>query len=519
MGGDPIAGAERTTIEAELPFVIERLKRCASRTGAVSWRAFALEASRLGLRTTEQQRRLRTGLAALGIHVKSSRHGGAGDHGGSAPDFEVQTTAPLARVPALPTAVPESGPTATKAAQRLAQARHMLARYADQDGRVSKLAHDGVVRLHGLSAAEARDLTAEVPITRSGVPGVPEESVGRRSVRPAVSALLSTSRSALVTPPIGKPRAQVASSPVDPHLADSVRAARAVLEEDRWRRDPAKVVLKAEEEVGLAVLLRGGVEALGRDVPEREIAELSRDSERWRAFECLVRHNQRLVWKIAQGYGGHGLDIEDLVQHGSIGLMRAVRRFDATQGNKFSTYATWWIKQSITRAIADEGTLIRLPVHLREKVSKVASAERKLLNEGRPRSVENVAYVTGLTFAEVEKLRRISRPTDSLDRIIGDDTALGDLLMGPCRLPGPPVVLMRKEFLASVRHVLEGHFPERERHILIRRTGLDGDEPDTLDAIGAVFGVTRERIRQIESKAMDKVRDELARHGLHAPPC
>jgi RNA polymerase primary sigma factor len=157
--------------------------------------------------------------------------------------------------------------------------------------------------------------------------------------------------------------------------------------------------------------------------------------------------------------------------------------------------------------------LIRLPVHLHETVAKVAGAERKLLGEGRARSVENVAFATGLTFAEVEKVRRISRPTDSLDRIIGDDIALGDLIIGPSRMPTPPTVAIRKEFQARLRHVLE-HLSERERHILIRRTGLDGDETDTLDDLGAVFGVTRERIRQIESKAKPKLRDELARHGL-----
>jgi RNA polymerase primary sigma factor len=124
---------------------------------------------------------------------------------------------------------------------------------------------------------------------------------------------------------------------VDSGLADAVSTARAVLEEDRWRRNPATVVLKAEEEVGLAILLRGGTQHLSRDVPADEIAELPRAGERWRAYECLVLHNQRLVWKIAQGHQGHGLDIEDLVQHGSIGLLRAARKFDATKGFKFST--------------------------------------------------------------------------------------------------------------------------------------------------------------------------------------
>ncbi|WP_229864887.1 sigma-70 family RNA polymerase sigma factor [Streptomyces spinoverrucosus] len=304
---------------------------------------------------------------------------------------------------------------------------------------------------------------------------------------------------------------------MDERLAEAVRAARAVLEEDRWRRDLAKVVLKADEEVGLAVLLRGGTDSLSRDVPAEEIAELPRDGERWRAYECLVRHNQRLVWKIALGYQGRGLDVDDLVQHGTIGLMRAVRKFDVDKGYKLSTYATWWIRQAITRAVADEGTLIRIPVHMHEKVSKVAVAERKLLGEGRPRTIDNVAYASGLTFAEVEEVRRISRPTDSLDRIIGDDTALGDLIIGPSRLPGPAAVVVRKEFLARLRHVLE-HLTERERHVVIRRTGLDGDEPDTLEDIAAVFGVTRERIRQIESKVKWKFRGQLDRHGLMPRP-
>ncbi|WP_018383534.1 sigma-70 family RNA polymerase sigma factor [Wenjunlia vitaminophila] len=393
----------------------------------------------------------------------------------------------------------------------------MLARYVDADGTVSRLAHDGVVRLHRLSPAEARELIADFPVTGPGTPHVPTTGpVEPGEAHSAAPVPAPTSQAAPQRRPIGGKRARVPPTAQDAGLADAVRAARAVLEEDRWRREPAKVVLKADEEVGLAVLLRGGTDRLSRDVPPEEIIALSRDGERWRAYECLVRHNKRLVWKIAQGYQGQGLDIEDLVQHGTIGLMRAVRKFDSTRGYKFSTYATWWIKQAITRAVADEGTLIRLPVHVHEKVGKVAAAERRLLSEGRARTVANVAYTTGLTFAEVEQVRRVSRPTDSLDRIIGDDTALGDLLMGPSRLPGPAVVLIRKELQASLRHVLE-HFSERERHVLVRRTGLDGDEPDTLEVIGAVFGVSRERIRQIESKIKPGFRDQLIRHGVIPP--
>jgi RNA polymerase primary sigma factor len=481
--GEPMVEVERRAVEAELPSVIERLQRRASRAGVISRQAFADEADRLGLRTDEQRRRLRNGLAALGIQVKPAR----------------RAAAPSVKAPSPPPAVP------SEAATRLARARRMLARYADADGAVSRLAHDGVVRLHGLGAAEARELTADFPITRPRPPRVP-----------APSAVPSKA-------PAARKPARSAVSSTAPRLSDAVLAARAVLEADRWRRGTARVLLKAEEEVGLAVLLRGGedrlgrTDRLGRDVPVEEIAVLPRDSERWHAYECLVLHNQRLVWKIALGYQGRGLDAEDLVQHGTIGLMRAVRKFDATKGFKFSTYATWWIRQAITRAIADEGTLIRLPVHVHEKVSKVAVAERKLLNEGRPRTVDNVAYVSGLTFAEVEEVRRISRPTDSLDRIIGEDAALGDLIIGPSRLPGPDVVLIRKEFQARLRHVVE-HLPERERHVLVRRTGLDGDEPDTLEDIGVVFGVTRERIRQIESKAKAKFEGQLLRHGLLPRP-
>ncbi|WP_406516453.1 RNA polymerase sigma factor RpoD/SigA [Streptomyces sp. NBC_00134] len=501
MGGD--LEAERRAIAAELPAVIERLKSRASRAGVVSQRVFVSEAARLGLTTDEQRRGLRNGLAAVGIHVKAPRRTPEPKLQPKSKPSSMLRSSALLNAPRTSVTEPVATPTApslvpSEAAKRLALARRMLARYADSDGTVSRLARDGVARLHGLCAAETRELTADFPVTRP---------------LPVRAASVPVASSTSAKPSSGKKRDRVAVSAVEAQHADAVRAARAVLEEDRWRRDQAKTLLKAEEEVGLAVLLRGGTGDLGRDIPEEEIAGISRTGEQWRAYECLVLHNQRLVWKIARHYEGYGLDSDDLDQHGMLGLLRAARKFDAAKGFKFSTYATWWIKQSISRAIADEGTTIRIPVHFRERVSKVANAERKLLNEGRPRTVDNVAYATGLTFAQVEEVRKISRPTDSLDRIIGDDTALGDLIIGPSRFPGPLVVVLRKELQARVRLALEG-LVERERHVLIRRTGLDGDEPATLEELGAVFGVTRERIRQVESKAKAKFRGQAILLGL-----
>lgn len=470
------------------------------RAGVVSQRVFVAEAARLGLTTEEQRRGLRNGLAAVGIHVKVPRRPLE-----PKPQIASKPSGLLKSSPAPRTArtEPVTAPTApplvpSEAAKRLALARRMLARYADSDGTVSRLARDGVARLHGLSAAETKELTADFPVTRP----LP---IRQASVPPvgSVSAKSSSSRK----------RDRVTVSALELQHADAVRAARAVLEEDRWRREWFRTLLKAEEEVGLAVLLRGGTGDLGRDVSEGEIAGLPRAGERWRAYECLVLHNQRLAWKLARCYEGQGLDSDDLDQHGALGLLRAARKFDATKGFKFSTYATWWIKQSISRAIACEGTTIRIPVHGHERVSKVANAERKLLNEGCPGTVDNVAYSTGLTFAQVEEVRRISRSTDSLDRIIGDDIALGDLIVGPSRIPGPLVVVLRKELQARVRLALDG-LSEREQHILIRRTGLDGDEPTTLEDLGAVFRVTRERIRQVESKAKSKFRGQAIRLGL-----
>jgi RNA polymerase primary sigma factor len=297
---------ERRAIEAELPAVIERLKNCATRDGVVSRRAFATEAVRLGLTTDEQQRRLCDGLALMHIFVEPQPGVATGDRLVPVSGHRGRATAPRTSVTVRPAAVAAAPvSTANEAGRRLTQARRMLARYADAAGAVSKLVHDGVVHLFGLSSAEARQLAVDYPVSR--MPGrTHHEALG---VRARTTASHAPAPSTLPTTlPDAGDHAPSASPATDRALADAVRAARAVLEEDRWRREVGKVVLKAEEEVGLAALLRGSTDDLGRDVPEEEITALPRDGERWRAYECLVLHNTRLVWSIArqefQGGGG-----------------------------------------------------------------------------------------------------------------------------------------------------------------------------------------------------------------------
>ncbi|MFG3350989.1 sigma-70 family RNA polymerase sigma factor [Streptomyces sp. NPDC048001] len=244
---------------------------------------------------------------------------------------------------------------------------------------------------------------------------------------------------------------------------------------------------------------------MGVEPTAEEIAALPRDDLRRRAYDCLVLHNQRLAWSYVKGFIGQGLEDEDLVQHGILGVMRAARKFDPSMGYKFSTYASNWIRQSMSRAVADEGAAIRIPVHMHETMRKVARIERELQRAGRPRRVADVAVAADLSVRQVEEIRRISRVTDSLDREIGEGANLGDLIGE--RWAAPSVVeavlaLLEAEELASLLAVLT----EREAFVIRRRAGVFGEEEATLDEIGKDLGVTRERIRQIESKAYGKLR-------------
>ena len=290
--------------------------------------------------------------------------------------------------------------------------------------------------------------------------------------------------------------------------------------------DPVRMYLKeigkvdlltASEEVHLAMKIEAGTEATQKlEAAENGDIELTRAEQRrlmrieqvgLEAKQALISANLRLVVSIAKRYVGRGMLFLDLIQEGNLGLIRAVEKFDYTKGFKFSTYATWWIRQAITRAIADQARTIRIPVHMVETINKLVRVQRQLLQDlGRDPTPEEIGAEMGMSADRVREIQKISQEPVSLETPIGEeeDSQLGDFIEDSTAV-APPEAASDSMLREQLDQVLDG-LADRERKVIKFRFGLEDGHPRTLEEVGREFGVTRERIRQIESKTLVKLR-------------
>ncbi|WBB59485.1 RNA polymerase sigma factor [Streptomyces sp. WMMC500] len=372
---------------------------------------------------------------------------------------------------------------------------------------------------------EGGESAAAVPL-----PHVPEPAVTTLEVAPVQTQTLKTSVRAgregapdVLTLPNGAPAGLdepgAAAEPMPaPPPAAAVRPERGGPTSDLFRqylREIGRIpLLSAAEEVELARRVEAGLFAEEKLASEPDlVTQLALDLDRLvvlgrMAKRRLIEANLRLVVSVAKRYVGRGLTMLDLVQEGNLGLIRAVEKFDYARGYKFSTYATWWIRQAMSRALADQARTIRVPVHVVELINRVVRVQRRMLQErGYEPTPEEVATHLGLAEERVSEVLRLAQEPVSLHAPVGEeeDVALGDLIEdGDAASPVESAAfLLLREHLEAVLSTLG----ERERKVVQLRYGLIDGRPRTLEEIGRIFGVTRERIRQIESKTLNKLRD------------
>jgi RNA polymerase primary sigma factor len=301
-----------------------------------------------------------------------------------------------------------------------------------------------------------------------------------------------------------------------PSLDDAGPSASADLVRVYLREIGRVSLLTAADEVDLAKRVEAGVFAAERlEQLERDSAlsaELRRDllavvGDGQRAKQRLIESNLRLVVSIAKRYAGRGLPFLDLIQEGNLGLIRAVEKFDYTRGFKFSTYASWWIRQAVSRAVADQARTIRIPVHMVETVNRILRAQRLLVQSlGRDPTAAEIAVQVDMPAERVEEIKRLAMEPVSLHSPVGEEegSELGDLIEDSESVP--PAELVSAGLLASHVEAVLTHLGDREREVVRMRYGLTDGEPRTLEEVGRAFGVTRERVRQIEAKSLAKLR-------------
>ncbi|PYY43289.1 RNA polymerase sigma factor [Curtobacterium sp. MCPF17_046] len=395
------------------------------------------------------------------------------------------TVAPKKRATRTTTAAKKAAPK--KAAPKKAAGKKATAAADDEDGDVEDDAPVEVVE----DTAETTDEVAEDAEDESGA-------------KPSTEAA-AVAAGALVISQTDDDEAPVYSTTITGATADPVK--------DYLKQIGKVALLNAEQEVELAMRIEAGLFAedklqhsTGLSKPEeRELRWVARDGQR--AKSHLLGANLRLVVSLAKRYTGRGMQFLDLIQEGNLGLIRAVEKFDYTKGFKFSTYATWWIRQAITRAMADQARTIRIPVHMVEVINKLARVQRQMLQDlGREPTPEELARELDMTPEKVVEVQKYGREPISLHTPLGEDgdSEFGDLIEDTeAVVPADAVgFTMLQKQLESLLDSLS----EREAGVIRMRFGLGDGQPKTLDQIGDTFGVTRERIRQIESKTMAKLR-------------
>ncbi|GAA2442369.1 sigma-70 family RNA polymerase sigma factor [Streptomyces macrosporus] len=525
--------------------LLRRLRELAT-DGAVTREEFLAAASDLGL-SEDQLIRLSDELRKFGIRVATSRRPATAADSRSAPLRATNVTgaatairAPMrnsttltgsARATAVGHTVENRSPGPARPSPRgenlgprMTAVLRLAQRYADCATPASRVV-PGLARLCGLDDDETGRLAAalagpacvESPVSVRRPTAQPQQAgfdaTRTKPPRPAPSRDEQPQQAGQKAKRGLEPLPAIPAQPSPPigeKRSAEVSAARSLLAERRFLRRPAKRILTAQEETGLTLLLRGWPTTSGSPEPtEEELAALPRSDVRRQAYEALVEHNLGLVHELRKKYTGQGLEDEDLLHHGVLGLMHAICKFDPARGFKLSTYAYHWIRQAMTRAIADFGSAIRIPVHLHEEMHKVAAAEAKLHALGRTATKEAVAVATGLTVTRVAEIRGISRVTASLDRELFEGANLGDALSYDLPSLGPEDLLSPQWSREDIEQRLLSKLDAKSADILRRRSGLIDQEVQTLDAIGSVYGVTRERIRQLETKARNRLKEIL----------